>query len=167
MAEVSGEAAHLIVMYADQSLCIDLEEGRHILQAPAKVGETIPLYIGAAPKILLAHMPESKRSIILDKLDYTAYTPKTITKRDDLERELELILDQGFCVAEDDYELGAHAIGAPIRDYTNRVIAGISLVIPAVRYNKERKEEIIQLVLKSASKLTGKFRHREENVLGR
>jgi DNA-binding IclR family transcriptional regulator len=64
---------------------------------------------------------------------------KTITNRQDLEREIQVALAQGYYVAEEDLEPGLVSIGAPVRDETGQIIAAFSLVIPSVRYTEEQE----------------------------
>ena len=159
LAKDSGDAAHLFVRHGNQSICIDVRTGRHILQAPAEIGEIVPRHIGAAPKILLAYEPEEERDRILKGMTFPRKTAKTIVTRIDLEKELGAIREQGYCVAEDDYEVGAYAIGAPIRDHASRVVAALSLVVPLARSNARRKKELVQLVLSIARRLSEKLGH--------
>ena len=63
----------------------------------------------------------------------------TITNRQDLEREIQIPLAQGYYAAEQDLEPGLISIAAPVRDDTGQIIAAFSLVIPSVRYTEEHK----------------------------
>jgi len=159
LAKESGDAAHLFVRHGDQSICIDVRTGQHILQAPAEIGEIIPRYIGAAPRILLAYEPDEERERISKSMKFSRKTPKTTVTRIDLEKELAAIREKGYCVAEDDYEMGACAVGAPIRDHLSHVVAALSLVTPLARFNAKRKRELVQSVASSARRLSEKLGH--------
>ncbi|MFC2029888.1 IclR family transcriptional regulator [Chloroflexota bacterium] len=154
LAAVTGDAAFLFVGSGAGAVCTEMRKGENTVQALARLGESIPLHIGASPKVLLAFMPEPRRTEALAQLDLTRYTPATITDRDELVGELDRIRSQGYCVAEDDYELGANAIGAPVRDHTGEVAAALSLSVPHIRYDRGRRERSVTLVLAAALQLS-------------
>jgi DNA-binding IclR family transcriptional regulator len=157
LAEQSGNVAFLYVRFGREAVCTDTKIGRHNIQAVARQGEPIPLHIGAAPKVLLAFLPEPERSEIMNTIPLTPYTARTITRRDALESELRRIREQGYCLAEDDYEFGANAIGAPVHDHQGRAVAALSMTIPGVRYNDESRDQAIRLVCRAAASLSARL----------
>jgi len=163
LAQESGDAAHLLVPHGRQALVIDVLVGHHILQACGKIGERLPFHIGAVPKILLAFIPQPERTEILDSMELHPRTPKSITSREVLERELERIRSRGYCVAEEDYELGTHAIGAPVIDHAGRVVAGVSLVVPESRYTPAHKREVIELVVDVGRRVSERIGYRRQS----
>ena len=165
LASESGDAAHLFVLSEERALCVDVQLGSHVVQAPARVGDRLGLNVGAAPKILLTYQPEPGRSNLLREMEYPQYSSKTITDRIELEKALEQIQAQNYSVAEGDYDLSAYAIGAPLRDHTGQVVAAISVVIPQGRYNQELKHEKLKLVLDVALRLSEKLGYRGDSDL--
>ncbi len=165
LADESGDAAHLFVLSEERALCVDVQLGSHVVQAPARLGDRLGLNVGAAPKILLAFQPELERSNLLREMEYLQYSSKTITDRIELEKALEQIQAQNYCIAEGDYDLSAFAIGAPVRDHTGQIVAAISVAIPEGRYNQELKQEKLKLVLDVALRLSEKLGYRGETDL--
>jgi IclR family KDG regulon transcriptional repressor len=103
-------------------------------------------------------MDKSRRSLRSTSwLEYRRLTDKTITNRQDLEREIQVALAQGYYVAEEDLEPGLISIGAPVRDETGQIIAALSLVIPTVRYTEEHKRQSIELIVDAARRLSKKL----------
>jgi DNA-binding IclR family transcriptional regulator len=165
LAEESGDAAHLLVIFEHQAITVDIRLGEHMVQAAGKVGELVPFNVGASPKVLLAYLAEPEQAEILDDIEFVSYTPMTITRREELQQELEVIKSQGYCSVGDDYEVGVHAIAAPVFDHQGRVVGGISLTIPHARFNKQREEELIDLVTRSAKRLSGRLGLRVEEYV--
>jgi DNA-binding IclR family transcriptional regulator len=163
LAQESGDAAHLLIRHGRQALVIDVLVGHHILQAVGRIGESLPFHIGAVPKILLAFIPPLERAEILESMEFHPRTPKTVTSRKVLEAELERICSKGYCVAEEDYELGAQAIGAPIMDHDGQVIAGLSLVVPESRYTPVHKSRVIELVVGAARGVSERIGYRPQS----
>ena len=154
LAQNTGDVAHLLVLYGHSAVCIDRYQGDHMLQVAAPIGQPLPLHIGASPKILLAHLPDQKRELILQKIELTPFTPNTITDRDKLRRRLDKIRTQGYEVDEEDFEIGVYATGAPVRDHSGRLVAGITVTTPGVRYSPERREQLIELVVDAAQQIS-------------
>jgi len=159
LAQKTGDVVNLLVRYDDSAVCIDHFEGDHMLQVSAPLGKPLPLHIGASPKILLAFMPEAEREAVLQRIDLTPYTPNTITDMGLFRHRLDEICSQGYAVDEGDFEVGVYAIGAPVRDHSRQVVAGITVTVPAIRYNPQRKRELIELVVSTAQELSKQLGH--------
>ena len=65
-------------------------------------------------KAYLAFLPETKQRETLDNMALEARTPKSITNRGDLERELALTRDRGYSIANEEYLPGLITIGTPL-----------------------------------------------------
>jgi DNA-binding IclR family transcriptional regulator len=121
------------------------------------IGRPLPLHIGASPKILLAHLPAEERKRIIQHMELVRFTPNTITDRCELDRRLAEIRTQGYAVDEEDFEIGVYATGAPVRDHSGCVVAGVTVTTPAVRYTPQRRQELITMVVQAASRISGQM----------
>jgi IclR family KDG regulon transcriptional repressor len=157
LAAETGDCAYLIISSGTSAIVIDRYTGGNMLQLSAPIGSMLPFHTGAAPKILLAYRPEDQRKRIIDEMEFTPFTPNTIIDRDILYRVLDEIRKNGYAVDEQDYELGAYAFGAPVFDHEGKVIAGLSIATPTIRYSLEYREKLIQLVKLSANNLSQKL----------
>jgi DNA-binding IclR family transcriptional regulator len=157
LARHTGDSAHLLILQGERAVTIDRRQGENRLQVASPIGQSLPLYIGASPKILLAYLPEAERERIIQSIEFESFTENTITDSNELQHCLEEIRQQGYAVDEEDYERGVYAIGAPVRDDTGRVIAGITITTPGSRYSSERSKELIALVVEAGQKLSEKL----------
>ncbi len=57
-------------------------------------------------------------------------------------------------------EVGAKCIAAPIRDYTNQVVAAVSVSGPSARLSEEGLNELVGVVKETASKISQKIGYR-------
>ena len=80
-----------------------------------------------------------------------------LSNRQDLDREIQVALAQGYYAAEEDLEPGLISIAAPVRDETGQIIAAVSLVIPSVRYIEEHKRQSIELIVDAARRFSRKL----------
>jgi DNA-binding IclR family transcriptional regulator len=157
LARQTGDSAHLLILRGEHAITLDRRQGENRLQVASPIGQSLPLYAGASPKILLAFLPEAERERIIRSAEFESFTENTITNADDLRRCLETIRREGYTVDEEDFERGVYAIGAPVRDGTGRVIAGISITTPETRYSSARRQELIALVVSAAQRLSEKL----------
>jgi DNA-binding IclR family transcriptional regulator len=162
LADSSGDTAHLLVLFGDRAITLGIRRGRNFLQASESVGQTFPLYIGCAPKILLANLPERQRTELIEGLDMQVHTEHTTPSREALVQELSVIREQGYWIVKDDYEAGIYAVGAAVRDQSGRVVAGISLTTPHARHSEERERENTRLVIEAARELSAALGFRGE-----
>jgi DNA-binding IclR family transcriptional regulator len=162
LAAETGDCAYLIVSSGSAAIVVDRYAGDNMLQLSAPIGTLLPLHVGAAPKILLAYMAVDQRERLLDKMEMTRYTPRTITEKGALKKYLEEIRRTGYAVDEQDFEVGAYAFGAPVYDHDATVVAGLSITTPSARYSAERRKELIRLVMAAARKLSAQLGHQPQ-----
>ena len=164
LADMCGDAANLLVLFGHSAVCIDHRTGRHRLQAPAPIAVPFPLHIGASPKLLLAHLREEKREQIIQQIERTPYTSNTIIDRDHLRKVLSQIREQGYSIDDEEFEVGVSAIGAPVRDYAGNVIAGVTVTVPGTRYNRDKRDGLILLVVEAANRLSADLGYRVREI---
>ena len=134
-----GQVLYVEVVHSNQSLTI-----------AARVGHHLPAHCTASGKVWLAFLPpEVVESVLSAPL--AVYTEKTITSPDRLRKELEVIQQRGYAVADEELEVGIWAISAPIRDIDRSVVAAMSIPFPINRLDPERVPEIAQALLEATS----------------
>ena len=154
LVEETAESIFLSVIDGTETLVVDARESPRSVRLYGKAGRRGPLYAGGTPKVLLAFLPKEERDALLDKIELKPITPHTISDFSLLEKLLSQIREQGYIVASDDLDLGAHSIAAPIRDHKDRVVAAISIAGPSHRFTDECIESYIKLVLKGAAQIS-------------
>jgi IclR family transcriptional regulator, pca regulon regulatory protein len=87
----------------------------------ARLGLTIgaasrlPMYCTGLGKAMLANLPESESRAIVRGLELDREGPNTITRKNELNRELTQIRDVGFAVENEELVPGVLSLAAPIR----------------------------------------------------
>ena len=117
-------------------------------------GEPLPLYAGAPGKVLLAWAPEDVKRQFLVKKDIKRITSRTITDREDIERELETVRRKGYAISEGEVVQNAISVAAPIFDDESNVNYAIHLGGPAQRLTAEKREEILPPLMEAAQRLS-------------
>lgn len=110
-----GETISLSRLTGGLRVCVQEFPSLQNLRLVLGLGETGPLHAGASGLLLLSALPPSERAEILAQ-SLPAYTDRTITQPDLLERECELIRERGWAVTRGQKIAGGVAIAVPIDD---------------------------------------------------
>ena len=121
-----------------------------------QLGEKVPLYASCTGKSLLSGFDEYELERYLRATDFVKLSSKTITEQDKLRNEVETIKRKGYAITQDEWGDGATAVSSPVRDYTHRVIAAISLSGPTPRMEKTISE-MIQHIQTAANEISTKM----------
>ena len=60
-------------------------------------------------------------------------TPRTLTSLEALQAELARVRHQGYALDDEECEVGVRCVAVPVRDFTGRVVASVSVTGPATR----------------------------------
>jgi DNA-binding IclR family transcriptional regulator len=134
-------------------------EGRHFFHIFALgIGECQPLHCGGAPRALLAGMSDSEIMAYAMRTKLPRYTSQTITTLAGLLEDVVLIRKQGYVISEQDVSLDIAAIGVPIYDPSNRVIASVSLSGIASTYTPRRIVELAETIKAAVRRISRHLR---------
>jgi DNA-binding IclR family transcriptional regulator len=156
LASITGETVTLEILVDCEVLIIDQVQGSHMLGSAQDLFTRWPAYATSTGKLLLAYLPEGQCQKLLSP-PLKRFTENTITKIQDLQEALSKIRDQGYGTVNEELELGFVACAAPIRNHNRQVIAAISVGGPSIRFQGERFQVFIDLVTKSADKISRKI----------
>jgi DNA-binding IclR family transcriptional regulator len=157
LRQATNETVSLYIRMGDRRVCIEeLESGQEIKYSQT-VGLAAPLHVGAPGKALLAFLPAAELEALLATLPLTAMTPNTITDREQLLEELAVVRQRGYAVSEGERSLWASAAAAPIRDWSGKPIAAISVLGPSHRLTSEVLPTLGQQVQQVALELSAAF----------
>jgi IclR family transcriptional regulator, KDG regulon repressor len=159
LAKETGDSAMVYVLSGSRAVCLACTTGKYQVQCGAHVGEALPLYVGAAPKVLAAHLPDNRRKSALAELALTPFTEWTVTNHDALAADLARIRSRGYCESENDLEVGIYAVAAPVYNHRKGVVAALSIAFPQTRDDPERRDRALNLVRTAARQLSGVLGH--------
>jgi DNA-binding IclR family transcriptional regulator len=157
--EETGETVFLCIRRGFEAVCIERLDGRRVQSLALRLGGSLPLHAGAAPRVLLAYEPEALWEEYLDTGPLERMTATTPTRRRELVERLEEIRRDGYAVSDEDVTVGMAAVGAPIFDHRGGVRAALSIsgVRPAIL--GERAAEMTALVVEGAREVSRALGH--------
>lgn len=163
LSKKCNESTNIAVIQHHNVVYIDvIERPGGVLQAMQQVGMRLPMHCDAIGKIFLSQYTPEQLDDYMQKIGLTVFTSNTIAARKDLDAELQNIREQGYAIDNEEHETGLRSIAAPIRDYTNNVIAGISVSGPSTRISLEQIEFFKNIVMETALKISRRFAYQKQ-----
>ncbi len=150
-----NETTYVAILKDFQIVYLDVVETDMTVRVVPRVGTQLPAFCTAAGKAQIAYMTDEELEHYLPGKELKRFTPNTITDQALLKKQLKEIADRGYAIDDEELDLGVRCIGAPIRDYTRRIVGAVSISGPSMRLTKERMEkDLIPMVLKAAEDIS-------------
>ena len=162
LSRMTGESTCLAVEEDMEVIYIDVVDGADgMLKIMQRIGKRAPLHSTGVGKLMLTGYSPEKLDRLAQEKGLSALTPRTLTSIQELAREIGLIRKQGYAVDDEECELGARCVAAPIFDYENRIVAAISVSGPVSRITRKRALELAPVVTEIADKISGLLAHKK------
>ena len=157
---VSGHTCSLGVLEQGRGVYVDvLVTTRYGMKMLAETGKQFAVHCTGIGKVFLAHMPSARRRMFFNT-PLERFTESTMTDLGELEQELENILALGYAVDNEEVFRGMVCIAAPIFDFTDQVIAGVSVSCPSFTVEAaDERERLATLVMRTAADISQAFGH--------
>lgn len=154
-----GETVNVAVLHEHYAVNVDQALGPASVSALNWVGQRTPLHATSSGKVLLAHVDPAGRARLLKTTGLTKFTPRTITRAGDLDKELQTILDRGYATTQGEYEEGLNAIAVPVRGAQGSVVAALSASGPSYRFTLDRMEELVPQIKDAGEQVSRRLGH--------
>lgn len=162
LADACGETVNLGILRGFSVLYLEKIESEAPLRADLVVGALVPAYCTGLGKALLAHLFEPRLDELLAGNPLRKIGPNCITSPSQLKEELSRIRQHGYSIDNEEFSAGIRAIGSPIWNRRNHVIAGIAIAGPASRLSPERLTELAPLITQAADDISKRLGYRPE-----
>jgi IclR family KDG regulon transcriptional repressor len=125
------QTVNLAVLDRDQVLYTEIIEGLRSIRMAATVNTYAPIYATGIGKSMLAFLHPIEAEEILKRKARPKLTSKTMTSIPVLLKAFKRIREQGYAIDNEEAEMGARCVAAPIFNAQGRPIAAISVSAPA------------------------------------
>lgn len=159
LLKATKETVNLGVMDGHDVLYLDVLESPHTFRMVSQPGMHRPFSCTALGKAMLAFLPDEQREEILATLTFTRLTSRSIRNLARLRRELARTAQQGFALDDQETELGARCVAAPILDESGKVTGAISVSGPITRISREKAQTYALAVKKGAREISMRLDH--------
>ncbi|PNI08089.1 IclR family transcriptional regulator [Arthrobacter sp. AFG7.2] len=152
----TGETTFLCIRRGTRAVCIERIDGIRVNSRVLKLGESLPLHVGAAPRALLAFEDRASWDEYAAVVASSGEPWRDVRSRSEFYAGLEHIRDQGFVVSDNNVTPGIAAIGAPIFDHRGEVAASLSIsgLREGILNRPEGEERIVDLLLRGTRALS-------------
>lgn len=149
-----------------EALCVSVEQGMQMvyidvasnpdrtLLSTQRIGNNSPMHCTGNGKLLLLNYTEEQIEAYIRYKGLPARTPYTITTKERLLEELAATRAADISYDNEECEIGVRCMSCPIRDYTNTIVAGISVTGPVSRMTDEMLERFRAPLSEAARKIS-------------
>lgn len=145
-----NQPTHIAILDGTDAVYIDKVDIVNSIRLYSQIGRRISAHSSALGKCLLSGLTDSELEERLEGYNFTKYTGKTITGKEELIRQVKAARDTGWAIDDEEHDEGIRCIGSPVFDYRGKVIAAVSIAGPAEVISPARDGEVSRLVIGAA-----------------
>lgn len=151
LMEKTNLTCHLAILDGPEAVYIEKVEPQGFIRMDTWVGRRMRVHATSVGKALVAHIAPERLEKILSDVGMEKRTAKTITTPPRLMKELEKVRTQGYAVDDEENNLGARCLGAPVFNQSGGIEASLGLSGTTNQVNPSTMPRIIE-ALKDAAR---------------
>ncbi|GGM03539.1 IclR family transcriptional regulator [Pseudomonas asuensis] len=161
LSEQLHEACSVATLEGDEVLYIARSATPlRLISVDLSVGSRLPAYCTSMGRILLAALDDAALQEYFERADLQIKTSRTLHTREKLLPCLEQIRQQGWCVVDQELEVGLRSLAVPVLDASGQVMAAMNVGTHASRITRQELERrFLPLLLKGSQELSSKLFH--------
>jgi IclR family pca regulon transcriptional regulator len=169
IVETHMEAVVQQVQESSSASVLDGTDVIYILRVPTKrimsvqieVGTRLPAYATSMGRVLLSALAPERLENYLREVKMEQLTPTTVTDHRGLRLALAQVREQGWCLLDQELEVGVRSVAVPLHDPAGQVFAAMNISTNATRVPAERLlGEYLPLLRKAAEAIDEEIRAR-------
>jgi DNA-binding IclR family transcriptional regulator len=145
---------HLALLEQGEAVLIEKVGPPNVFKLATWLGKRMDVHCTGVGKALMAHLPESEVEALVRDHGLPRHNENTICSLRRLRDELERVRTAGYALDDEEDELGARCVGAPIFDAEGKAIAAISASGPTGQLTSENVVAIAGQVKECAATIT-------------
>ena len=151
LMEQTSLTCHLAILDGPDAVYIEKVAPQGFIKMDTWVGRRMRVHATSVGKALVAHISRERLEKILSQQGMQKRTPKTITTVPRLLKELEKVRQQGYAVDDEENNMGARCVGAPVFNQHGSIEASLGLSGTINQVNAQTMSRILQ-ALKDAAR---------------
>lgn len=153
LAERTGESVNLGIRAGAEVLVVVDVASSQPLRFDQELGTRVPVHTSAMGKCLVAFGSGSIDAELESLPGLDPLTPRTITDRRALRRELDVVRQRGWALNDEERHPGVRAVAVPVLDAGGAAVAAIAVQGPTVRMGDERLAAVADDVAATAARV--------------
>lgn len=148
-----GETVFLVVLDGHDVVYVARARSSKVFSVDLFVGSRAPAAWMSSGRVLLAGLDESELDEWLSGVELIRRTEYTITQRKQLRKEILRVRKLGWCLVDQEYEIGLRSVSAPVRESSGAVVAALNVTCPTPRMSREFIQDTLAPDLVAAADL--------------
>ncbi len=144
LVEQTNLTCHLAILDGPEAVYIEKVEPTGFIRMDTWVGRRMRVHATSVGKALVAHIPQERLEKIIGERPMEKRTPKTITTFPKLLKDLEKVRAQGYAVDDEENNMGARCVGAPVFNQSGTIEASIGLSGTINQVNAQTMPRILE-----------------------
>lgn len=157
LGKLTKETLHLGALDENSVVYLHKIDSEYNLRMYSRIGRRCPLYSTALGKVMMAWLPEEEVRSMLAGVTFERFTEHTLANVDALLAELAQVRGQGYAEDNEENENGLRCFGVPIYNRMGRIITGLSLSLPIVRFEESKRAELVSLLHEAAARISAEL----------
>lgn len=164
LSATTNLTVHLVILDGQEGIYIDKVEGSGVTVLYSRIGRRVPVHTSAVGKSLISTKTDAELDQFLENYQYTKQTAKSISKKEELLEEIDNVRLAGYSVDNEENEPGIFCLAVPIKDYSSKVIAGISMSMPAAKVTDEIREQYVGLLKECSTSISQELGYEYQKI---
>jgi len=154
LSQKTQKTIFLGVPKRDKVIYVSKLEGDSPVQSSASIGSDNPMHLTGIGKAILAAMPAEEIAVLYQNEPYERRTANSITTYQELVDNLREIRQTGYAVDDKEGTEYIYCFASPIYDFSNKVVAAVSIASLAEEIKEAEKKAYPQLVVAAALEIS-------------
>lgn len=152
--QTTQETISLYLLEGNERVCVERLESLQNVRIVARLGRRLPLYAGAAGRVMLAFLSPERQAQYFAETELVPLTDHTLVDPEQLRAELERVRAEGCAVSFGEWIEDAAGIAAPILDHNAEVVAALTISGPIQRFQGEKVARYCEEVKRVAARIS-------------
>jgi IclR family transcriptional regulator, pca regulon regulatory protein len=152
LAEELHESCSASVLDGHDIVYVARAQTNRIMTIALAVGTRLPAHATSMGRVLLAALPGDALTEYLRTVELKPLTDRTVTDPDRLRTELAEVRQRGFCIIDQELELGVRSVAVPVHDADGRTVAAVNASAHAARVRLDTLQRVFLPRLKDAAR---------------
>jgi len=155
ISDAFDESAYLAILRGGRGIFVEVcETRRRELRLVGPLGAAVSFHATAAGKIFAAYLPAPARNALLDRIELKAVTPRTRTRRAEVDKEWSEVARRGVAFNQEETIVGAIFLAGPVFDADRAICGAVSVGIPKARFTPALGRQIATHLKASCARLS-------------
>ncbi|MGE3144483.1 MAG: IclR family transcriptional regulator C-terminal domain-containing protein [Pseudorhodoplanes sp.] len=129
------ESCSASILDGDEIVYIARAATKRIMTVALGIGARLPAFCTSMGRVLLAGLDPAEAARRIGAASRKPFTPRTVTRKEDLLRILDGVRRQGYCVTDQELEIGLVSMAVPIRNAAGQVVAALNIGTQSARFS--------------------------------